>query len=123
MLLPVRKLVYLKLRNVAVLYLIVKDASDWTWTLVECFIDDSLHERYWVDRLCAGALVDNIVTAFGTTAPTEDLYTACELTYPERFQHRKVHFLSIVSLLRHILSHNSLQRSCTVINSAKNRSF
>uniref|UniRef100_A0A914ZS51 DUF3677 domain-containing protein n=2 Tax=Parascaris univalens TaxID=6257 RepID=A0A914ZS51_PARUN len=72
------------------LYLIVKDASEWTWTLVECFVDDSLHERYWVDRLCAGPLVDNIVTAFGTTAPSEDLYSACELTYPERLQHKKV---------------------------------
>ncbi|VDK43236.1 unnamed protein product [Anisakis simplex] len=72
------------------LYTMLKESSEWPWCLVECLIDDSLHERYWVDRTCAGTLIDNIITVFDTNLPHEDLYSSCELPIPERLHHKQV---------------------------------
>ncbi|MFH4974662.1 hypothetical protein AB6A40_001371 [Gnathostoma spinigerum] len=70
-----------------VLYSLLKDSSDWSWTIVECFVDDSLHERLWVDRSINAPFLQNILTAFGTKIPTEAMYAACELTFPDRYSY------------------------------------
>lgn len=67
------------------LFSILKDSAEWNWSLVECFFDDSLHERCWVDRISAGPFVANILTAFGTRIPSEAVYSSSELQFPERF--------------------------------------
>ncbi|VIO88055.1 Uncharacterized protein BM_BM9787 [Brugia malayi] len=68
------------------LYKLLMGATDWNWRLVESFIDDSLHERQWSDRPSVDGLIVNIITAFGTRIPHESMYTACDLTYPERYR-------------------------------------
>uniref|UniRef100_A0A0R3RPM6 DUF3677 domain-containing protein n=1 Tax=Elaeophora elaphi TaxID=1147741 RepID=A0A0R3RPM6_9BILA len=69
-----------------VLCKVLMGTTDWNWRLVESFIDDSLHERQWTDRPSVDGLVVNIMTAFGTRIPHESMYTACDLTYPERYR-------------------------------------
>lgn len=66
------------------------ETTDWNWRLVESYVDDSLHERHWVDRFSANGLVENIMTAFGTRIPPESMYAACELIYPERYRNAGV---------------------------------
>lgn len=40
-------------------------------------MDDSLHDRTWVDRECCRKFVENIVTAFGTVMPTSQQLNDC----------------------------------------------
>ncbi|VDN00703.1 unnamed protein product [Thelazia callipaeda] len=72
------------------LYKVLKEMNDWNWKLVETFMDDSLHDRQWVDRPAADELAKNIMTAFGTRIPHESMYTGCELVYPERFRNEVI---------------------------------
>ncbi|VDO40236.1 unnamed protein product, partial [Brugia timori] len=82
---PLRIFLFLNLIFI-LLYKLLMGATDWNWRLVESFIDDSLHERQWSDRPSVDGLIVNIITAFGTRIPHESMYTACDLTYPERYR-------------------------------------
>ncbi|XP_065178722.1 integrator complex subunit 1-like [Sycon ciliatum] len=48
-----------------------EDDRNWPDSLVHAFIEDSLHERTWVDRDCCRKFVENLVTAFGTVMPSQ----------------------------------------------------
>ena len=87
---------------VLVLYTVMRDTEQWNWGLVDCFLDDSLHERRWVDHASSAALVVNLMTAFGTRLPTENMYTSSELRFPERFSHHPVSAVRLKCLNREL---------------------
>jgi integrator complex subunit 1 len=58
------------------------DSSEWPSACAKVFIDDSLGDRVWVDRVDSAQYVANILTAFNTRSPSDVLRAAAELSGP-----------------------------------------
>lgn len=50
-----------------------QDEKNWPESFLKVFIDDSIGERFWVDREECQGFVENILTAFNTKVPPRNL--------------------------------------------------